>query len=145
MKWTRMLDALLFACIIAVLSGVFIADVSPSNGLELAGRPLENACVFRLCFHSPCPFCGLARSIVALAHGRILMLLSFHPLGPLVVIAFAVFGIAAGLSFWRGFQPVVESRVFAKAAIVLAIASLALWLLRTVCPNLPCTTSMVPK
>src|SRR5213082_114107 len=63
----------------AVLLGA--ALVPPS--WVAAGPPL---CPFRLLTGLPCPGCGLTRSVVSLAHGDLAAALTFHPLGPLLIV-----------------------------------------------------------
>jgi len=144
-KRGRILDVLLMVCFIATLGLAFTMGISPDNGLELGGKPLGNVCIFRQCFGISCPFCGVSRSMVALAHGRFIASLSFHPMGPLISVAFCFFVVTAGRSLWRRDSPVIESPVFARIAIGFAIASLASWPLRAVIGALPATTYMVLK
>jgi Protein of unknown function (DUF2752) len=59
----------------------------------LPALPHYGLCVFHWLTGSPCPFCGLTRSLSFLAHGRWDLAVSFHPLGPLV------FGLLLALLF----------------------------------------------
>lgn len=45
------------------------------------GAPLPHTCVARTVFGVDCPTCGLTRSIVHLAHGRVAESLAMHRLG----------------------------------------------------------------
>ena len=46
-------------------------------------------CAFRTLTGVDCPFCGMTRATVALAHGDVAAALAAHPLAPLVLVAFA--------------------------------------------------------
>ena len=63
----------------------------PVHGL-IAGLP--SVCVFHLLTRRPCPACGLTRSFVCFAHGHVAESFSYHPLGPILFIALALY--AAG-------------------------------------------------
>jgi hypothetical protein len=76
--------ALLVACA-AIL--VAAAAMSPSaETLTLFGQPIPVMCTFRRLTGWSCPGCGLTRSFVFLAHGRLAEALAMNPLGP---VAFA--------------------------------------------------------
>jgi hypothetical protein len=66
------------------------AVVVPLHWIEVG--PL--LCPFRLLTGLPCPGCGMARSVVALAHGDLQGSLFYHPLG-FVVVAVGVMLVAA--------------------------------------------------
>lgn len=74
------------------------------------GTSLDVLCWFRAVSGFDCPFCGLTRSFVALAHGDVRAALDWHPAGPLLFVAMAVFLVAAVVALVRRSAPVVERR-----------------------------------
>lgn len=108
----RTLDLGLAAMMAALLAAsawlVLVGDrVALPGGGELAGL-----CWFRGVVGLDCPFCGMTRSFVALAHGELAAALRFHPAGPLVFAAMAVAVVAFVAALVRGTTPVVERRAF---------------------------------
>jgi hypothetical protein len=105
---------------------------NPPDGVlrvDVRGVP---CCMFRLTTGLPCPLCGLTRSFVSLAHGRVRDSFLFHPFGPFL------FAIFAGGALWqfrplrRGLEDVRADAVRAsgppRAAVLLALgAVLAAW------------------
>ena len=63
-----------------ILLAAFVLPLPGADG-HLLGLP--TLCVFRLLTGIPCPGCGLTRSCVCLAHGRLGESVAYHPLGPL--------------------------------------------------------------
>src|SRR4051812_13457917 len=76
------------------------------------GAPLGGLCLFRAMFHVDCPFCGMTRSFVALAHGHLRTALQFHPAGPLLFAAMIVLVAAVAIVSIRRSRPLVERRQF---------------------------------
>jgi hypothetical protein len=74
------------------------------------GTSLGALCWFRTAFGVDCPFCGLTRSFVALAHGELGAAIDWHPAGPLLFVAMAVFLGAVVIALVRRSAPVVERR-----------------------------------
>lgn len=56
------------------------------------GRQTHIGCWFKDRFHSPCPICGLTRSIVLTLHGSLQEAFNMHIAGPLALVAIVVFG-----------------------------------------------------
>ncbi|MHC4779201.1 MAG: DUF2752 domain-containing protein [Planctomycetota bacterium] len=52
-------------------------------------------CLFKEATGLPCPLCGLTRSFVSLSHGNVRQAFRYHPLGPLVYLAFSAGAISA--------------------------------------------------
>jgi len=78
------------------------------------GGELGGLCWFRSVFHIDCPFCGMTRSFVALAHGDLAAALRFHPAGPLLFAAMLGFLCAAVVALVRRRPPLVERRDFLR-------------------------------
>jgi len=81
------------------LSALVAAAVLTRSGdalrLTAEGAPLGGLCLWRELLGLGCPFCGMSRSFVALAHLDIAGALSHHPAGPLMFVAYAVTGVVA--------------------------------------------------
>lgn len=127
MTRARILDGLLAVCFVAALVFSRLVEFSPDGGIELAGRQLGAACLFQGWTNVPCPFCGLSRSMVALAHGGLRQAFSCHPLGPFVATLFIAFVIATVISTWHKNRPIIETRAFSRIILILVVASLSLW------------------
>lgn len=78
----------------------------------------------RRAFQIDCPFCGMTRSFVALAHGDLAAALRFHPAGPLLFAAMVVALVAVVTVFVRRGRPLVERRGFAIVSEAVALACL---------------------
>ncbi|MCK5803576.1 MAG: DUF2752 domain-containing protein [Lentisphaeria bacterium] len=63
-------------------------SVAPSERVSLFGLNLPTSCPSRELLHTPCPGCGLTRSFVLLAHGRVADSLALHRLGLLMALFF---------------------------------------------------------
>jgi hypothetical protein len=96
------------------------------------GASLPGLCWFRAVFQIDCPFCGMTRSFVALAHGDVAAALRFHPAGPLLFVAMVVALIAFVTVFVRRSQPLVERRGFAIAFEAVALVCLTLGVIKMV-------------
>jgi hypothetical protein len=100
--------------------------VTPSGG------SLGGLCLFRALFHTDCPFCGMTRSFVALAHGDLAAAFRFHPAGPILFLALAVF-LGAALVVWvRRQRPLVERRQVRFALEAVALTCLAIGIFKMV-------------
>ena len=75
-----------------------------------SGASLGGLCWFRSALGIDCPFCGMTRSFVALAHGDLAASVRFHPAGPLLFAAMAVFVAMAVLALVQRARPLVERR-----------------------------------
>lgn len=96
------------------------------------GASLGGLCWFRAVFQIDCPFCGMTRSFVALAHGDVAAALRFHPAGPLLFAAMVVALIAFVTVFVRRSQPLVERRRFVIAFEAVALVCLTLGVIKMV-------------
>ena len=90
------------------------------------GESLGGLCWFRAALHIECPFCGMTRSFVALAHGDALAAIRFHPAGPLLFVAMAVALMAIVMAFLRRGQPLVERRSFVTAFEAIVVVCMAI-------------------
>ena len=81
-------------------------------------------CWFRATFGIECPFCGMTRSFVSLAHGDIASAFRFHPAGPLLFAAMVVGLFAIAVVTVRRGQPLVERRGFMLAVEALVVGCL---------------------
>lgn len=72
----------------AILGGALIGQVSPleDSRVRLGGAAIPNVCMFRAYTGLPCPGCGLTRSLILAAHGKIGLSFSFHRLGFITII-----------------------------------------------------------
>jgi hypothetical protein len=96
------------------------------------GDSLGGMCWFRAVFHVDCPFCGMTRSFVALAHGDVAGGFRFHPAGPLLFVAMAVALVALVTVFVRRGQPLVERRRFVIASEAVALVCLSIGVFKMV-------------
>lgn len=102
------------------LAGVMAAQLVASAWLVLVGDrvalpgggELSGLCWFRRVVGLDCPFCGMTRSFVALAHGELAAALRFHPAGPLLFAAMLVAVVAVVVALVRRSPPVVDRRAF---------------------------------
>jgi len=107
--------------------------VPAGNGLARPdGTPLGAVCWLHAAFGIDCPMCGMSRSFVALAHGRLGDAVHFHPAGPLLFAAMAVLVIAVAVAAARRATPLVDRKRFLFAFQSIAIACLAIGVLRMV-------------
>jgi len=79
-----------------------------------------------------CPFCGMTRSFVALAHGDLGASLRLHPAGPLLFISMIVLVVAVLVTAVRRTAPLVERKRFLFAFQSVALVSLAIGVLKLV-------------
>jgi hypothetical protein len=97
-----------------------------------SGASLGGLCWFRSVFDLDCPFCGMTRSFVALAHGDIAASVRFHPAGPLLFVAMAIFLAGAVTVAIRRGRPLVERRGFTTGFQTVALVCLAIGVLKMV-------------
>lgn len=103
-------------CLLPVAGRVLLPD----------GTPLAGSCPVHEIAGVACPFCGMTRSFVALAHGELGAALRFHPAGPLLFSAMAAFLVGAVVIACRRSQPLVERRRFVLAFEVVLLVSLVM-------------------
>jgi hypothetical protein len=90
------------------------------------GSPLGGLCLFRALTDHSCPFCGMTRSFVALAHGDLGAALQFHPAGPLMFVALAALLGAVVVAAVRRSRPIFERRRWIAAYTAVALACLVI-------------------
>jgi hypothetical protein len=116
MKLTgRALDLGLAAFVAAVLGASLVLRSAGDQVVWPGGGALGIVCPFRRLFDLDCPFCGLTRSFVALAHGEVAAALRCHPAGPALFVALAVALVALAWVALRRTRPLVERRGFVIA------------------------------
>jgi len=96
------------------------------------GTPVPGLCLVHEALALDCPLCGMTRSFVALAHGDLAAAVRFHPAGPLLFVAMAVFVAAAAAAAIRRARPLVERRRFVIAFEAVALACLVIGVFKTV-------------
>jgi hypothetical protein len=89
---TRLAVAWLLATLLLGIGCVFLSTWAPPEDPHLT------VCFFRLATHTPCPGCGLTRSVAHLLKGDVRSSVAEHPLGPVLAIEIAVAWVAGG--FW---------------------------------------------
>ena len=92
------------------------------------GTPLGGMCLSRELFGITCPFCGMARSFVALAHGDLGAAFGFHPAGPLLFVAMVACVIAIIVVAARRTRPLVQRPRFWQLFQAVAYACIAIGL-----------------
>lgn len=115
---------------IFILSAVF--TLGDSGELLFTGSEIGWICPFRLIFSYHCPFCGLSRSFIALAHGDFYISLRYHPLGWLMFLSFAASFIAICYSMIRKRPAVCESRIFIVGCLVVAAIFVLYWVIQII-------------
>jgi len=122
-----------FAALAAAQLGASAWLVPSEDQVVLPGGAiLGGLCWFRAAFHIDCPFCGMTRSFVALAHGDVPAALRFHPAGPLLFAAMMVALIGFVTVFVRRSRPLVERRRFAIAFEAVALVCLTIGVIKMV-------------
>ncbi|HWO25279.1 MAG TPA: DUF2752 domain-containing protein [Kofleriaceae bacterium] len=122
----RALDLGLAALLAAQLGAA--AWLSPAGDAVTLpdGTALPELCLVHAALAIDCPMCGMTRSFVALAHGELAAALRFHPAGPLLFAAMAVFVAAAVAAWVRRARPVVARRGAPRAFVAVALACVVL-------------------
>jgi hypothetical protein len=102
----------------AVLTAAAVLPLPGSDGRILH---LPSICIFYDTTGLPCPGCGLTRSFVCLAHGRLAEAFRWHPLGPLVFLVVAgLWAECASRVFRR--QPLISVAPRLRAPLSVAAA-----------------------
>jgi hypothetical protein len=112
------------------------APASRAPGISIAGKLVPSTCSFHTVTGLDCPFCGITRSMVALAHGRWSDSISFHPLGPaLLVFLLAQIFYRAGRLLrgpaWPAPETVTPAFRLAPFTILIA-AFLVVWIIKLI-------------
>lgn len=83
-------------------------------------------CLTRALFGVPCPFCGMTRSFVALAHGDLAGAFASHPAGPLLFAAMLACVAAIGVVALRRARPLVQRPRFWRVFEAVAFTCIAI-------------------
>jgi hypothetical protein len=112
----------------------FAAWLRPAgDSVSLAdGRPLGGMCLVHNLFGVDCPFCGMTRSFVALAHGEVGKAFEFHPAGPLLFLAMIAFVLSVAYVTVQRVTPLVERKRFLSTFQTVALVSLAIGVFKLV-------------
>lgn len=118
----------------AILGGALVGQVSPlgNSRVRVGGTALPDICMFRAYTGLPCPGCGLTRSLIAAAHGKIRRSFSLHRLG-LITLLYVLLQFALNL----GYIMIPKSRAplsryfkfLHRGIIVLAVLFVLNWIL----------------
>lgn len=117
----------------SVLALAFVLRVMPDQRVEfvfLRGSPLPESCLSRTLFNVNCPGCGLTRSFIHLAAGRVGDSLSANRVGWLLLIAVLIqipYRLAA-LKCVEAHQPPPLKKWHAIFSGVLIVALVGNWL-----------------
>ena len=85
-------------------------------------------CPFRLATGLPCPGCGLTRSFVATAHGRIGEAFAFNLFGPLLFAGFIAYAAAGFVAMLRGREfRLVDRLSLRHPAVAITVAVWLTW------------------
>jgi hypothetical protein len=126
----RALDLGLAAFVAAVLAASVALRPLGDEVAWPGGGALGVLCPFRRVLGLACPFCGLTRSFVALAHGELAAAVRFHPAGPVLFAALAVGLVAAIAAGVRRTRPLVERRGFVRAFEAVTALTLVVGVIR---------------
>jgi Protein of unknown function (DUF2752) len=126
----KLIDAAFALAIAAIFIIALVFTIDVKGNLFLTGAQISWSCPFKLIFSYPCPFCGLSRSFVALAHGDISTSLHYHILGWLMALAYVTAFILFITAILRKSAPVVEKKSFIISCQVLAAVFVLSWLVR---------------
>jgi len=118
----------------AILGGAFIGQISPLGDprVQVGGTAIPNICMFRAYTGLPCPGCGLTRSLIAAAHGKIRRSFSLHRLGPITFLYVLLqFVLNLGyITIPKSHAPLSRYlRILHRGIIVLAVLFVLNWVL----------------
>lgn len=115
----RLFDIGFGAATAAQLAAAFVfARLASQRG------PIGVTCPVRAIAGVECPFCGMTRSFVAMAHGRVGDAFAFHPAGPLLMLAMLAFAVSVVVVTARGTLPLFERPRFLRALEAVAVVCL---------------------
>jgi hypothetical protein len=86
--------------VLTTSAGALAAALLPMPGADGRILHIPATCPFYQMTGLPCPFCGMTRSVICLAHGRLAESLHYHPLGIVFALAAAVIWVD-GMLCWR--------------------------------------------
>lgn len=117
---------------LAALAGAaWLTNVGATGVHTADGEALGTLCWVRGLLGFDCPFCGMTRSFVALAHGDLAGSLAFHPAGPLMMGWLAVALLWIVVAAARREPPVFMRARFSVSLQAVAAVSVAAGLLRS--------------
>jgi hypothetical protein len=94
---------------------------------------IPSVCVFYHLTGLPCPGCGLTRSFVCFAHGEIKQAFAYHPLGPILFLAFAVYALYSFVSVVNPkLRVYIDRRVINFGSYGAIALFLTFWVLRLI-------------
>ncbi len=99
-RWINLATALF--CLAALALAAVLTRTTDGLRLTAEAAPLGGLCLWREVLDFGCPFCGMTRSFVALAHLDLAGALAHHPAGPLMFVAYAATGLLALALFCAG-------------------------------------------
>ncbi len=88
---------LLVACLLLVLLPFLFTYNPGTNDVKVSKFSLPAMCACRTYFNTDCPGCGLTRSFISLAHGKLDAALRLHRLAPVLYLFFL---LQAGFRLW---------------------------------------------
>ena len=120
---------------LTILTLAAIMSVGPARRIYLPGLsvPMPETCMLHARFGLDCPGCGLTRSFIHFAHGRLLEGISLNPAGIAIFVFVAAQVPAAAIRFALGRSSriaILWSRCNELALIVLPMLTLIQWLVR---------------
>lgn len=123
-----------------IITGSLILTPADSGTpyVRLGSLPIPNVCTFKNLTGLPCPGCGLARSIIAAAHGDLSMSFTYHRLGFLTLAyVFLQFVYSLGMLVIpkRSINLVRFGKYLNKGIIVLGILFGLNWILTFFLPS----------
>jgi hypothetical protein len=87
-------------------------------------------CFMMTVLHRPCPACGLTTSFANVMHGDIASAFSAHPLGPAVILYFAIAAVYSLSKLLFGFRIILPPRFTLLANATLLAAFMAFGICR---------------
>ena len=130
----RLLDLAVLGYVLVSLGGALVLELSDGVLLAPSGAALGESCWVHALFGWSCPFCGMSRSLVALAGGDILVAFGFHPAGPLLALWMLVALPWIVFTVVRRARPALDGPAFGwslrAVAVVCVVAGLVRGLVR---------------
>jgi hypothetical protein len=126
--------AMLTLCSMVIVASL-VLRVDGSTQVMLPGTDiaLPGLCWFRRLLNINCPGCGLTRSFISVAHGRLSDAWYYNPVGPMLFAVVVSQLPYHGVQLWRqrrGLRPWQLGKTATRIPIFLAGALFAQWLVR---------------
>lgn len=122
-RWINLATALF--CLAALALATVLTRSADGLRLTSESAPLGGLCMWREVLDLACPFCGMTRSFVALAHFDLAGALGHHPAGPLMFVAYAATGLLALGLFFAGRRALLFHPAYLRFIQVAVAISLA--------------------